>query len=110
MKEVTSISKKTSDLIHEIKESSIYKEYHSALEDLNMFPELKDLTDEFRKAKFKAYHSDSPVSFKVFDELEQRREKLAEYPQIDRFLRAELVLGRALQEIQNRITEAMELG
>lgn len=109
MREVASISKKTSDLIHAIKKSSVYNEYHSALEELNMFPDLKALTDEFRKAKFRAYHSETSISFKVFDELEEKRDELAEYPQIDRFLKAELALGRTLQEIQNKITEAMGL-
>ena len=109
MREVASISEKTSDLIYAIKNSSVYKEYHSALEELNMFPDLKALADDFRKAKYKAYHSESSISFQVFDKLEEEREKLAGYPQIDRFLKAELALGRILQEVQNRITEAMEL-
>lgn len=109
MREVASILEKTSDLINTIKNSSIYTEYHSALEDLNMFPDLKAMADEFRKAKFEAYHSETPIRFTVFDELEEKREKLAEYPQIDRFLKAELALGRILQEVQSQITEAMGL-
>jgi hypothetical protein len=70
---------------------------------------LKDLADDYRKAKFEAYHSQKPISIKLLDELEEKREMLAKYPQIDRFLKAEIILGRVLQEVQSRITAAMEL-
>lgn len=109
MKEVASILEKTTDLIDNIKDSSIYVEYHSALHELNTFPKLKALTDDYREKKHQIYQSKAPISLKVLDELEERREKLAEYPQIDRFLKAELVMGRTLQEILNRITESMGL-
>ena len=109
MREVASIPDKTSDLITEIKGSVAYKEYREALTELKKFPDLKDLTDEFRKQKFELYHSQEAVSMNALDELEEKREMLAKYPQVDRFLKAELVLGRILQEVQSRITEAMEL-
>ena len=109
MREAASILDKTFDLITEIKDSAIYKEYHEALNELNTFPNLKDLADDYRKAKFEAYHSQKPISIKLLDELEEKREVLAKYPQIDRFLRAEIILGRVLQEVQSRITAAMEL-
>ena len=109
MREAASILDKTFDLITEIKGSAIYKEYHEALADLNTFPNLKELTDDYRKAKFEAYHSQNPISIELLDELEEKREMLAKYVQIDRFLQAELALGRVLQEVQRRITEAMAL-
>ena len=109
MREAALILDKTFELINEIKGSSIYKEYHEALDELNTFPNLKDLADDYRKAKFEAYHAQNIINIKLLDELEEKREMLEKYPQIDRFLQAELALGRVLQEVQSRITEAMAL-
>ena len=46
------------------------------MDELNSFPNLKDLADDYRKAKFEAYHSQSPISIKLLDELEEKREML----------------------------------
>ena len=109
MRAAASILDKTIDLITEIKASAIYKEYHEALAELNTFPNLKDLADDYSKAQFETYHAQNPISIKLLDELEEKREMLAKYSQTDRFLKAELALGRILQEVQSRITEAMAL-
>lgn len=109
MNEVTSILDKTSDLIQVLTESSIYREYHEALKELNEFPELKTLADDYRKARFELYHTKGPFCMEKLNALEEKREELMQYKQVDRFLKAELNLGRILQEIQSQITQAMEL-
>ena len=108
MKEVALILEATSDLVNTIKSTSIYIEFQSALEDLQRYPELKALADEFRAQKFLAYHSlKEQVSFADFQELEEKRVELACYPQIERYLNAEVALCRALQEVESRLTAGM---
>ena len=108
MKEVTVILEETSVLINTIKSTSIYTEFQSALEDLQKYPELKAIADEFREANYQAYNSlKDQISFADFDNLEEKRIELAKYPQIDRYLKAEVALCRVLQEVQSRIVAAM---
>ena len=109
MKELTAILDETNALIHTMKGTSIYKEYRSSLEELQKYPELKALADDFRKKKYLAYHSlKDRVSFADFDSLEERRMEIETYPQIDRYLKAEVALCRVLQEVQSRIAAAMD--
>lgn len=108
MREVETILEETSVLVDKIKGTAIYTEYQSALEDLQRQPELKALADAFRKEKYLAYIAlKEPVSFADFDELEEKRMELASYPQIERYLKAELALCRVLQAVQSRLVLAM---
>ena len=108
MREVETILEETSVLIDRIKNTQIYTEYQSALEDLRRQPELKALADTFREEKYLAYTAlKEPVSFVCFDSLEEKRLKLAVHPEIERYLKAELALCRILQEVQNRLVLAM---
>ena len=108
MREVTLIMEETSVLISTIKSTSIYTEFQSALEDLQRYPELKAKADEFREENYLAYHAiKDPISFADFDSLEEKRTELARYPQIDRYLKAELALCRVLQDIQTRLVTAI---
>ena len=108
MKEVALILEETSVLINKIKSTSIYTEFQSALEELKKYPELKTLADEFRTQNYLAYHSlTEQVSFADFDSLEEKRSELSKYPQIERYLNAELALCRMLQEVQSRLTAGM---
>ena len=105
MKEVALILETTSVLVDTIKGTSIYTEFQSALEDLRKYPELKALADEFRAQKFLAYHSlKGQVSFA---DLEEKRVELADYPQIERYLNAEVALCRVLQEVESHLTAGM---
>ena len=108
MKEVALILETTSVLVDTIKSTSIYTEFQSALEDLRRYPELKALADEFRTQKFLAYHSlKGQGSFADFEDFEEKRVELAAYPQIERYLKAEVALCRVLQEVESRLTAGM---
>lgn len=108
MKEVALIMEATAALVDTIKSTSIYIEFQSALEDLQRYPELKAMTDEFRAHKFLTYHSlKEEVSFADFNDLEEKRAELARYPQIERYLNAEVALCRVLQEVESRLTAGM---
>ncbi len=109
MKEFTAIMEETFVLINTIKNTSVYKEYQSSLEDLQRYPELKEITDAFRKENYLTYREiKSPVSFADVESLEEKRLELVKHPQIDRYLKAELALCRVLQDIQNSIVTAIE--
>lgn len=102
------ILEETSVLINTIKSTSIYIEFQDALEELRRNPELKALADEFRTQKYLAYHSlTGQVSFADFDSMEEKRSELAKYPQIERYLNAELELCRVLQAVESRLTAGM---
>ena len=108
MKEVELVLEETSVLINTIKSTSIYTEFQSALEDLKSYPELKALADEFRTQNYLAYHSlTGQVSFADFEILEEKRAELSGYPQIERYLNAELALCRMLQEVESYLTAGM---
>ena len=108
MKETTLIMNETSVLIDTIKNTSIYTEFQSALEDLKRYPELKEKADEFRRENYRAHSAlKEPISFADFESLEEKRLELAAFPQVDRYLKAELALCRILQEIQSRVVTAM---
>lgn len=107
MREIELIREKTTSLIETIRSSSVYREYQSALADLQEHPNLKVLADEYRINKYHVYHAESLEDFAIFDKLEEKREELAEYPQIDRFLKAELALCRVIQEVGSSVTKAM---
>ncbi|MBQ8815807.1 MAG: YlbF family regulator [Lachnospiraceae bacterium] len=108
MREVETILEETSVLVDKIKSTVIYTEYQSALEDLQRQPELKALADAFREEKYLAYIAlKEPVSFADFDSLEEKRMELASYPEIERYLKAELALCRVLQEVQSKLVLAM---
>lgn len=108
MKETALILEATNTLVNIIKNTSVYTEFQSALEDLQKYPELKTLADEFRTQKFLAYHSlKEQISFADFPDFEEKRLELAGYPQIERYLNAEVALCRLLQEVESCLTEGM---
>lgn len=104
MKEVTAILEEASKLTELLKHSAIYEEFKRAYMDLERYPELKAMSDEFRKENYLAYTSlEEDISFADVDILEEKRFHLAKYPQIDRYLKAELALCRIMQEVQDQI-------
>lgn len=108
MKEAALIKEATSVLVDTIRGTSVYMEFQGALEELKKYPELKAMTDEFRKQNFLAYDSlRQQTSFADFDILEERRIELSGYPQIERYLNAEVALCRMLQEVESQLTAGM---
>jgi len=97
------ILEKTSDLIEDIKQSDIYVAYLEAYNELARNPELLLKADAFRKQQFLAIKAmDHPVCFAEVESIEKDYEDVATYPEIKRFLTAELALCRLLQKIHNQ--------
>ncbi len=109
MNNMFAVLDKTSELIEDIKQSDIYVEYKVALSELEKDPVLLEKADAFRKAQYEevALHS-KPLGFADASYLEEAYENISVYPEIDRFLKAELALCRLLQRIQDSIVEAID--
>lgn len=91
-----------------LKDSDIYKEYRSALEELNKDPELKRRVDDFRQRNYNFQQSED-IDLNEYD---QFRSELVGFrasdQRVDAFLDAELALCRMIQDVSYRITEALD--
>lgn len=97
------ILEKTKDFIEDIKQSDIYIEYQKAYAELERNPELLLKADTFRKEHFLRMKAmQQPVCFADVESVEKDYEEIAVYPEIKRFLEAELALCRLLQRIQEQ--------
>lgn len=109
MKDMFAVLDKTTELIKDIKQSDVYAEYKEALLALQKDPALLEMADAFRTEQFQAMDlCETPICFAYASDMEERYEKISTYPEIDRFLKAELALCRLLQRIQTSIVEAMD--
>ncbi len=109
MKDMFLVLNKTSDFIEDIKRSAIYLEYEAALKELNQYPELKEKADAFRKENFMTVTSiKMPVPFSAVASMETKYEEVAVYPEIERYLNAELALCRMVQKIQSNLSGIFE--
>ena len=91
-----------------LKDTDIYKEYRSALEELNKDPDLKRRVDDFRMRNYNFQQSDD-IDLGEYDSF--RTEMLgfrAENPVADQFFEAELALCKMMQDTTYRITEALD--
>lgn len=109
MKDMFAVLDKTTELIEDIKQSEVYAEYKAALYELQKHPELQEKADAFRTEQFQdILKCENLIGFASASDMEQRFEEISTYPEIVRFLEAELALCRLLQRIQNRIVEAID--
>lgn len=109
MKDMFQVLDKTAELIEDIKQSDIYMEYKAALYEIQKNPELQQKADAFRSEQFQAINKcEKPIGFADAADMENRYEMISMYPEIARFLEAELALCRLVQRIQNRIVEAID--
>ena len=91
-----------------LKDTDIYKEYRSALEELNKDPDLKRRVDDFRMRNYNFQQSDD-IDLGEYDSF--RTEMLgfrAQNPVADQFFEAELALCKMMQDTTYRITEALD--
>ena len=91
-----------------LKDSDIYKEYRSALEELNKDPELKRRVDDFRQRNYNFQQSDD-IDLNEYDQFRSEMVGFrASDQRVDAFLDAELALCRMIQDVSYRITEALD--
>ena len=91
-----------------LKGSDIYKEYRSALEELNKDPELKRRVDDFRQRNYNFQQSEE-IDLNEYDQFRSEMVGFrASDQRVDAFLDAELALCRMIQDVSYRITEALD--
>ena len=103
----TTVENAMHHMIAVIKESEIYQEYRLQLEKVKQQPELKAQIDEFRTRNYLLQVSRDNELDKIY-ELEREYEDFRENPLVSDFLAAELAFCRMMQEINSRLTEAMD--
>ena len=91
-----------------LKDTDIYKEYRSALEELNKDPDLKRRVDDFRQRNYNFQQSED-IDLNEYDQF--RSEVVgfrAAEPRADAFYDAEIALCRLIQENNFRIVDALD--
>lgn len=90
-----------------LKDSEVYREYLSALEEVKKVPGLKLRVDDLRKRNYNLQQSDD-MDLTEYEELRQEMVNFrAKEPVADAFLDAELALCRLIQRLTFSITESL---
>lgn len=92
-----------------IKESAIYRNYRTQVENIMKQPGLLDQINEFRRRNFELQSVEPNEN--MLDKVEafhQEYESFSESPVVADFLQAELDLCRLMQNVQVRLTEEID--
>lgn len=93
-------------LIETVLESDEYREFDARRNEIKRYPELKARLDEFRERNFLLQMSDNNA-FDKMEQLEREYEDIIENSMVSEFLEAELSFCRMMQDINLRLTEAL---
>ncbi len=106
---MTELNVAVEKLIDIIRDTEVYKEYERQKEKVNRIPDLKAKIDAYRIRNFEIQNlvNDSEVLQKI-EEFEREYESFRENPIVSDFLAAELALCRMMQEINIRLTAALD--
>jgi cell fate (sporulation/competence/biofilm development) regulator YlbF (YheA/YmcA/DUF963 family) len=91
-----------------IKNSDVYKEYRSALDELKKDPDLKRRVDDFRRRNY-TFQQSEDINLAEYDQF--RSEVVgfrAAEPRADAFFDAEVALCRMIQDNNFRIVDALD--
>ena len=94
-------------LIIAVRESAAYREYKVQLERVKAYPELKKQIDEFRARNYE-WQNSTECALDQLELFEREYEKFRENPLVADFLEAELAFCRMMQDINIRLTEAVQ--
>ncbi len=96
-------------LIAIIRDTEVYMEYERQKEKVNRIPDLKAQIDIFRVRNYEIQNlSNDEEVFQKIEDFEREYESFRENPIVSDFLEAELALCRMMQEINIRLTEALD--
>ncbi len=93
--------------LHVILASDVYKEYKEALLEVKKQPTLKAQIDDYRKRNYDLQMSQD-MDFAKLEAFRVEYLNFRKDPLVDRFLASELALCRMMQEIEFRLTEALD--
>lgn len=103
---MSSIDEAMNQLIAAIKESDAYRDYLTQLERVKQQPGLKEQIDDYRARNYEM-QTGGDAAFEKIAQFEREYEEFRENPYVSDFLAAELAFCRMMQDINLRITEAM---
>ncbi len=94
-------------LIRAVRGSDIYREYDRQRNRVKADPSLKMEIDQYRKLNY-TLQNEVDYDFVKIDQFEREYVDFRENPVVSDFLAAELAFCRMMQDINIRITEAMD--
>jgi cell fate (sporulation/competence/biofilm development) regulator YlbF (YheA/YmcA/DUF963 family) len=93
-------------LVTAILESDVYREYDEVRNHVNQYPELKRQINEYRRRNYDLQQNDSN-NFEKIDAFEKEFSQFRENPLVSDYLAAELSFCRMMQDINLKITDAL---
>lgn len=97
------------NLITAIKDTEKYRKYVREKEKISRVPELKEQIDIYRVRNYKLQSmTDDEELFHKLEEFEREYEKFWENPMVSDFLAAELDFCRMMQDVNIRVTAALD--
>lgn len=89
-------------------EYDVYKNYQEQLFLIRQNPEKYQRVNEFRRKNYELQQSDGRDMDERIEALAEELERFREDPVVDDFFRAELAFCRMMQEVNLRVTEAID--
>lgn len=91
------VSRRMKDLLDSVRNSSAYRDFEKAREELSCYPDRKQKADQFRREKYIVRNFPADDTMGQRADVSKTREQLRLDPLIDRYLNTELVLCRMLK-------------
>lgn len=106
MQSISRLDIATEALINAVLATEEYKAYTMELDKVKEFPELKEQIDDFRKRNFQL-QSSTDNDFNKLEQFEKEYAAFRENILVQDFLAAEVDLCRLIQDLNMRITAAL---
>ncbi len=106
MQNINRLDSATTALINAVLATEEYQAFMAELKKVKEFPELKEQIDDFRKRNFEL-QSSADNDFNKLEQFEKEYAAFRENILVQDFLAAELDLCRLIQDLNMRITSAL---
>lgn len=106
MQNISRLDSATTALINAVLATEEYQAYIEELNKVKEFPELKEQIDDFRRRNFQL-QSSADNDFNKLEQFEKEYAAFRENILVQDFLAAELDLCRLIQDLNMRITSAL---
>ena len=106
MQNISRLDIATEALVNAVLATEEYRAYESELNKVKEFPELKEQIDDFRKRNFQM-QSSADIDFNKLEQFEKEYAAFRENILVQDFLAAEVDLCRLIQDLNMRITAAL---
>lgn len=94
-------------LVKAVLNCDVYLEYRKQLEKVKAFPDLKEQIDEFRRRNYELQRQPD-YAFDKLEQFEQEYRAFRENPLVSDFLAAELAFCRLMQELGEKLINAVD--